>query len=455
MKMYLLMAVMLPGILGGCAAYQARPLDMHAELLHQIPHLTVDIPQILLPKSETYQFNPDDGLDMTEVAILAVVNNPDLKLARDDAKIARAQAFDAGLLPNPQLSAGLDFPTSTAPGSSYTATNWGLNFDFTALLTRNTGREAAEKNVHKADLVLLWQEWQVISQARVLFSKTDYQNRHLQVLTAYRKILSDRYDHVRQAFRDGNATLDAAGADLAALMDMDCQIGDLERQNHQTHYELTCLLGLSSDVTLNLVGDVTLSDIDEKRINAMLEQLAYRRPDLLALKAGYENQDLKYRQAIIRQFPALGIGVTRASDTSNVQTFGPSITLMLPLFNHHEGKIAIEKASRKRLYDEFENRLSSARSAIAQIVNDQRLLEMQLKMVGSAILSLKDASNNAEKAYSTGNIDEMTYVTLYSRLLDKTLEQIRLEQTAVGQRIALQTLLGSDSCMVFDNKRNP
>jgi hypothetical protein len=41
---------------------------------------------------------------MDEVAMIAVVNNPDLKATRDQVGVAEAQAFAAGLLPNPQFS---------------------------------------------------------------------------------------------------------------------------------------------------------------------------------------------------------------------------------------------------------------------------------------------------------------------------------------------------------------
>ncbi len=446
--------MLLPGILGGCATYQTKPLDMNADMAHRIPSLTENASKIPLIASLTHHFNPDDGLNIDEVAILAVANNPALKLARDDVKIARSKALDAGLLPNPQLSAGLDFPTSTTPGSTFTATNFGLSYDLAPLLTRNTAEEIAESNIRKADMVLLWQQWQVISQAHMLFAKSYYQKKLFQVLTTYRDILSERHARIQKAFKDGNLTLDSTTNDLSAFLDINRQIDDLTRKIHQTHWELSRLLGLSPDVALNLTGDVTLPDIDQKHIQTMLTQLAYRRPDLLALKAGYETQDLKYRQAIIQQFPAISVGITQASDTSNVHTIGPSITLSLPLFNQHQGKIAIEKASRKRLYDEFENRLMNARSTISQILADQSLLKTQLKTVSSATISLKNAVDNAEKAYATGNITELAYTALYARLFHKTLEQLHLEQTSVEQRIALQTLLGSNSCMTFNDKRN-
>jgi outer membrane protein TolC len=41
---------------------------------------------------------------MDEVAMIAVANNPDLKATRGQVGVAEAQAFAAGLLPNPQFS---------------------------------------------------------------------------------------------------------------------------------------------------------------------------------------------------------------------------------------------------------------------------------------------------------------------------------------------------------------
>ena len=48
--------------------------------------------------------------------MLAVANNPDLRVARDDAGVARAQAFAAGLLPDPQISLSADHPAGNVAG---------------------------------------------------------------------------------------------------------------------------------------------------------------------------------------------------------------------------------------------------------------------------------------------------------------------------------------------------
>src|ERR1700694_1808538 len=96
--------------LAGCATYRVQPLGTAPTLPERIPDLLIDPRQMPLPELATHRFDPTDGLDMTEVAMLAVVNNPDLKIARATAGVAHAQAFAAGLLPDPHLGAFVDVP---------------------------------------------------------------------------------------------------------------------------------------------------------------------------------------------------------------------------------------------------------------------------------------------------------------------------------------------------------
>ena len=138
-----------------------------------------------LPELAAHPFNPDDGLDMTEVAILAVLNNPDLKVARDEQGIARAQLMAAGILPNPQLTGGLDFPLNGDP-ALVNAFNMGLNYDLNALITRNAAIDAARADRLKVDLTVLWQEWQVVQQARLLFVKSRAEEKMRPILESYR-----------------------------------------------------------------------------------------------------------------------------------------------------------------------------------------------------------------------------------------------------------------------------
>ncbi|MBZ0092648.1 MAG: TolC family protein [Sulfuricellaceae bacterium] len=443
MKKTLLILSLTVAGLGGCAAYRPSPLDAKPRFPDRVPHLVVQSARMPLPELATHRFDPSDGLDMTETAMLAVANNPQLKLARDEAGIARAQAFAAGLLPDPQLSLTRDFPTHGAAGNT-SAFALGLSYDVNALLTRSAVKNAAQAAQRQTDLNLLWQEWQTVGQARLLFVRNLGQQQLLAVLQQERALLLSRYRRTQQALAQGNFTLDAANAGLAALQTLDTSINDLARQMSGNRHELNALLGLAPDRPIHLVGEARLPPLEEAGIKSAMEQIGERRPDLLALQAGYESQEQRFRQAVLAQFPALNIGLSRARDTSGLYTQGFGISLSLPIFNRNRGNIAIEQATRRRLHDEYRMRINSAAADIARILEDQKLLEKQLQNVESGVDALARAAKNAQSALDAGNIDALAYTSLRTAWLAKQAEAITLKQTLLEQRVALLTLIGGE-----------
>jgi outer membrane protein TolC len=432
------------GISTGCVRYHPKAPPSKASFPSDLAHITVDASLMPLPELASHRFDPRDGLDMTEVAMLAVVNNPDLTVARDEAGIATVQAFAAGLLPDPQLAASIDFPTGNSPGNNYLGYNFGLSYDIGPLLVRSSVKAAAAADKRKADLNLLWQEWQVVAQARLLFVKNLEQKRTLAVLKDNRELAARHYGHSHNAFEEGNIALDAVTADFAALQDLDKQLNEMDRHIQENHYALNALLGLAPETALTLVGDPQLPELNADGVRSELSTLAARRPDLLALKAGYESQDLHLRQAIIAQFPALNVSVHRARDNSDVSNFGPGITLGLPIFNRNRGNIAVEEATRQRLYDELQNRLNGAVSEVERLLTDQALLERQVAELKGGVAEAERMAQAAETAFRQGNITETAYVTARGTLLGKLREQIQLEQSILEQRVALLAIIGGN-----------
>ncbi len=441
-KLPIVILILLAGP-AGCATYQAKPLSPRPDLPRQVPHLSINPAQMPLPELARHKFDPGDGLDMTEVAMLAVANNPALKVARDEAGIARAQAFAAGLLPDPQIGLAADSPTNGGPGNT-SAFNLGLSYDVSALLTRSAAKGAAVAARRQTDLTLLWQEWQVVSRARLLFVRNLEQQRLMDLLGDERAMFARRYNSVAQALEAGNATLEASTAELSAMQDVDRRINDTERRMSANRHELNALLGLAPDAKPRLVGDADLPPLDGAKVRAALADLARRRPDLLALQAGYESQELRFRQAVLAQFPAINIGLTRARDTSGLYTRGFGITLSLPIFNRNRGNIAIEKATRRRLYDEFQMRLNGAAGGIDRILSDQALLEKQLHGVKDAAGRMARVLPASAAAYRAGDLDELSYTKLRGAWLAKRMEAVALEQSLLEQRVALQTLMGGE-----------
>ncbi|MDE3016944.1 MAG: TolC family protein, partial [Pseudomonadota bacterium] len=351
--------------LSGCAAYHSEPLP-HTPAFGKTPaDVEVDASKLDVPSLQSYLFNAADGLDMTETAILAVLNNPDLKLARDDAAVSHAQAFAAGLLPDPQFTPAEDLTMPSGPGL-YNAYTLGLSYDISALIKFPSALRAEHAEYKKIDLTLLWQELQTISQARLLFAKTLAQDKTLAILKDYHEYLEEKRKTVLEAVQHGGLSMDAASPLLSTYLDMSGKYYDVERQSAKNHRDLNALLGLAPDTKLQLV-DSALPEFDMMMLPAIRDDLPKRRPDLLALEEGYAAQDEHYWQAILAQFPLVNASVNRARDNTGINSRGFSLTINLPLFNGNQGAIAVEKATRQKLHDEYQIRLNQAYAEITGI----------------------------------------------------------------------------------------
>ncbi|NVD73402.1 TolC family protein [Duganella sp. BJB1802] len=421
-----------------CSSYQPLPLQEG-----QPARLVVDTRSLPFPAMAAHRFDPDDGLDIVEVAMLAVVNNPELRLVRDDAAIAHAQSFSAGLLPDPQLSFSRDLSNSGGAGAT-TAFGAGLSYDVASLLTHGAQHRATENDAAKTDLTLLWQEWQVAAQAQLLFVKVVQGRKQMAVLNDTRQVFADRYARTRRALDGGLLNSDAVAPNLAALQDVDRQLFDLRKLQNQSAHELNALLGLAPGTVLALRTDSDAGAVDAALARSALDDLAQRRPDLRALQAAYQAEDQRYRGALLAQFPALTLGFTRARDSSNVYSSGIGVTMSLPFLNRNRGNIAISQASRQKAYDEYQVRVQAARNDVRRILDEQALNLAQAARLDADLRDQAGVLARSDRALRAGDADVLAYTLARSALLARQLERLALEQAMLEQRVGLRTVLGID-----------
>ena len=173
--------------------------------------------------------------------------------------------------------------------------------------------------------------------------------------------------------------------------------------------------------------------------------IAEQRPDLLALRAGYQSQEARLRQAIWRQFPALTVTWNRLRDTSHVWTSGFGASLNLPIFTGARGDIAIERATREKLRVEYQDRLAQTHSDIARLQADGAITQEQLDGLRQRIPQLAVMAEQARAAYHAGDLDALVSNNLDAALISNQIALVDLEQTLWETRIALDTLLGRES----------
>lgn len=437
-----LLAILVAGLLAGCAIYHPLPLDT-GRGARRAADITVPAAEMPTPGLRAYPFDPANGLDVTEVAMLAVANDPQLKVARDKAGVAHAQAYAAGLLPDPQLNYEHDRSAANSPPGTTNAYTAGLTFDLGNLITRSARVKSARAGAREVDLNLLWSEWQTIAQARSLFDRVYFLRERVERLERERAALAPLQAAITRALHSGDLTYEVAGAGLSAAADAANQLGDAQRQLHQAEHDLHGLLGLDASVPLHLTGAPFTVDPDGEEVQRALDDMARRRPDLLALASGYRAQDEKLRAAILAQFPAITVGFVKARDNGNISSNGLSVSLSLPLFDGNRGNIAIERATRQQMHDEYSARLLNDRNDVQQLLQDlQSDRTLHATLAGHAA-QLAQARGAAETNYAAGRLDWPTYLAIRANSLAADSALLTLAQDTHATAIALDALVGN------------
>ncbi|TAN04644.1 MAG: TolC family protein [Rhodanobacteraceae bacterium] len=440
-------------LLAGCATFHDLPLNNGHGPQH-VADIKVPASSMPTPALRAYPFDPANGLDVTEVAMLAIANDPQLKLERDKAGVAHAQAYAAGLLPDPQVNYSRDFPTGNQPGTTV-AFNEGLSFDLGSLVTRSARVKSARAGAREVDLNLLWSEWQTIAQARTLFDRVYFLRKQVARLQRERAALAPVQGAVTQALHAGDLTYEVAGAGLNAASDVSNQLGNAERQLNLAEHDLHDLLGLDASVPLHLTGAPFSVDPNQAEVQRALADMTRRRPDLLALQAGYRAQNEKLRAAILAQFPAITVGFTKARDNSNISSAGFSIGLTLPLFNGNRGNIAIERATRQQLHDAYSARLLTDRNDIQRLLADLASDRSQRKALALHAAQLDQAREAAQSNYAAGRLDWPTYLAIRASSLAADTALLTLDQDTHQAAIALDALVGNwPSATLAENNQN-
>jgi outer membrane protein TolC len=426
-------------LLASCAVYAPLPLPKAADLAATASPMGPAVAALATVPP----------LDMNTVATLAVLDSPQLRSARATMHVAQAQAFAAGLLPDPQLSYSADYAmdhviSSTDPRyPEYNAYGLGLALDLQTLLTHASTHAAATAAYRQGRLDLLWQEWQTVAQARSLYVQQVIATDRVAFLAPAEQTYAAAAAHSQRALAAGNVTLEQSSADLAVLQDVRAQLGVADRGKLQAEHELRGLIGVKPDVIIPLQPLAAPPLPPRAQVAAAIEQLAQRRPDLLALRAGYGAQEERVRTAVLSQFPNISLDLTRARDVSDVHTSGFGITLTLPLFNRGRGEIAIQRATRAQLRADYQARLDQAQVNVWQLWDEIEQLDGQLRVLTQQLPNLQRSVERARRAYEAGNFPAASYLTLTGAYLSATSTRFDLFQNLWTDAIGLATELGT------------
>ena len=409
-------------ILQGCATYTSRPL----------------------PNAPSLSSTADAArahLALSNVGGVAAMYNPDLIAARTRLPEEDARVFAAGLLPDPQLSLSLDDPLSNAAGL-VNAYSVGLAYDLRALVLRGEAIRATDMSRLQVALDIEWQTWQTMQKARDLYIQLAFLDIKHSLLDNEIGVFRQDVQRLKTVVSSGDETVDVLGVGLVALSDAENQLQTVRSQRVVVRNQLAALLGLRPEAVFTIKGLPKLGVPSDSGINNLLVSLPHRRPDLLALRAGYQSQNARKRGAILGQFPSLSVGLTRTSDTAALKTNGVSVALNLPMFDGNRGNIAIERATSDRLRAEYQARLDASASEVLGLKREIAILNREIAQAQTTLRDIDRIVRKGAGAYRSGDFPAQSYSALLVARLTRQLAIADLSQQVWQATNGLVSVLG-------------
>jgi outer membrane protein TolC len=383
------------------------------------------------------------GLTPDQAAVIAVVANPSLRSARDRRGLAAAQLLQAGILPNPQVNFGENYPYGGAIAGAVTASQVGLSWDVTELISRDARVRAAKAGEASVDLDIAWQEWQTAQAARSAVYDLASMLGQQELTNQIARQMSENLSIIRTAVdRHDKTLLDLTAAEAASL-DAGAAVLAQQRAVASARLTLNKALGFAPDAEVKLAPGVAMADnIAVPSPQEILAGLEDRRLDLLALRLGYQSQEETLRAAVLEQFPKINIGFNRQRDDTNVQSVGFAVTVDLPIFDRNQAAIATETATRQKLCDEYIERVYESRFDVYAAHDDLRAISAQIRDEENSLPSLERLADTYRAAFGQGNADVLSYYSAVNSLAQKQLDILKLKQQWADTMVALGLAAG-------------
>lgn len=435
-----LITLLLVLLTSACASY--RPMPLPDQLTTREPDQAIinqrldSLPPVFV-KPDVISLN--DPLNGDAIAALAVINNPDLKAMRAKAGVSQAQVFAAGLLPDPVFSAGIDHILSGPdPVDNLSAS---LGIDLKAISRRSLAQQQAREAARQVRMDVAWAEWQTAGEARLAATHLAW----LGQVAAYADRLLDlqraQVARMSSAADRGDISMDRLAAAQTALGNTE----DTARQSAQAaadaRHALHRLLGLPPDYPIE-VAQQEISLPPAMTEDDLLGTAIHSRADLAALRAGYAAQEAQVHKAVLDQFPSLDLTINGARDTGRNKLLGPSVSFTLPLWNRNRGGIAVARATRKVLQEEYRARLENTRADIAAAIDNLSRTAMQLEDLTQSLPDIEASARASNAAAARGDISMANAAAAEENLLQHRMLEARIKMQRNEQAIALELLTG-------------
>ena len=430
--------ILIAGLLTGCAHFDPQPLAPEKSAARlDARHLDdAGLKKFAAQKSGDELKNwPPAKWDLNSLTLAAFYFHPDLAVARAQWRVAEAGMKTAGGRPNPTVTAGPGFNSTTVG-----VTPW-MPFGAVDLPIETAGKRGkriaeAEKISESARWNYVSSAWQIRSGVRAElldFSAAQKRARLLQKQFVTQNEISRR---LSQRFAAGAiARFELVPAQMA-LNQTQLELSGAQSKLADARSRLAQALGLPLAALAGIQLETDFSPANLKVLSSAAARRAalLGRSDIRAALADYAAAEENLRLEIAKQFPDLHLNPGYQFDQGDSKwTLG--FTFELPVLNQNQGPIAESKARRELAAAKFLQLQAQVIGAIDRAVAGLDAARTQLK-TGGALLDLTARQQKSVAAQvKAGAAEQLDLLNAEMELNAVRLAQLDSEaqlQAAVG-----------------------
>lgn len=414
-------------LLTACQPYTPRLIDPQVTAA-DLNKRTLDSPQLkqaLISAGDLPNKSwPPSPWKLREIQGAAVFYNPDIAVARAQAKSADAAITTADTALNPSISFLPELAAN--PGAGVTPWVAGFNLDFTIETAgkRQERTSTARALANAAALRVADSVWSTISGARSALLDLEYASqRHTLLDTQYK----DENELVLMA----KAKVDAGEAPHTELAIYRIQLNrtaldlaDSQGRTDEAMAKLAAAVGIPSSAVRDT--PVTFGPLDQfpalPSESSLRRAALLRRSDILAALEDYASTDAALRLEIAKQYPDVHLtpGYTFDQGTSK---WALGIGISLPL-DRNLGPIREAIARREEAAAVFERLQISVRGELDQALSAYHSDLSRLEEVKDLVAQQIDQLNDARELSKKGEGDQFTVISAQSLVTQAELGRI-------------------------------
>lgn len=432
------------GLLPACRSYEAAPLtpETHWEAWQGRTPSDATVRAFVerlasAGDADASAFDATDGLALHEGELVALVFNPDLRIARQRAGVAAATAGHAGDWDDPEFA--IDVLRITESVSSPWVVTPGL-----ALTIPVSGRLEAEKAradaaLHAALDRVAEEEWRVRRDVRIAWAEW---SAALMSLEQLERLVGSTASLASSASRLADAgEMAPTQAALFSLerARLEYETVRIRGRAAEAEHRLRAVLGLAPGAPVEL--QPALSN-EPWASDALDIDLIDRNPTLVRLRQEYEVAEQTLRREVRKQYPDLTIGPLYETDQgqSRVGFLG---AIPIPILNANRQGIAEAEAERSLARAAFETEHERIAGAAAAAAARVEALGLQRAAIVSGMAPLVDRQvADARRLLDLGESGGLVLLESLGRAHDTKLNLIEVLKDSAKARAELAFLQG-------------